>query len=449
MMITLSGCLQGGDDAPETLTASPHGTASNDTDVQALDPVNDSAMPVEEDVASRVAVVVADLGPGANVYHERWQRPDWTEHPSTVIPGFPEDAIALNLTFGADYAANLAADQDVWESVVEGQLYWIPGTNLLGYVHRPYSSVDVGHGSGANGFHGAGTTDAVNQACPDCYVLFVQDTRSMDGASVDLLADWDWVDIVTSTNTPGPVAYGEEYPYVGASPAYAKATKKLHERGGLFVAGTGNMPVNGIVNAAAPFPWYDYCCTPWVVNVGGAVSYCNGAVGLAGKAPEVVGDYTQELTAVETTTGTSWLSGTSFATPQIAGRFGQTLLEIRQSLGDQRGEGAWWVGEPGPGPYLEDGRITQEEVRAVLQAYGTHYASTDFVVGAGGPCNIYAHPVGPVAAADLGWGYIGPEAPADAASVLLGETDAPERDPVTQQVMAAQMEWRRSMYPDE
>lgn len=427
LAMTFSGCV--GD--------TESGTDSNSTQ----DPGND--------IPSRVAVVVADLGPGANPYHERWQRPDWTEHPSTIIPGFPEDAIALNLTFGDDFASNLEADKAVWDSIVEGQIYWIPGTNLLGYVHRPYNSVDMGHGGGPNGFHGAGTTDAINQACPDCYVLYVQDGGSMDGASVDLLADWVWVDIVTSTNTPGPVDYGSEYPYIGASPGYAKATKKLYDRGGIFVAGTGNMPINGLVNPNAPVPWYDYCCTPWVVNVGGAVSYCKGAVSLAGKVPEVTGDYVQQLTGTQTTDGLVWLPGTSFAAPQVAGRFGATLWELRNALGDHRGEGAWWVGDPGEGAYLEDGRITQEEVRAVLQLHGTHYLTTDFVVPSSVLCNIYAHPVGPVPAADLGWGYIGPDAPIDAVAALLGDAKPPERDLATQRVMAAQMEWRQAMYPED
>lgn len=399
------------------------------------------------DPAPRVAVVVADLGGGGNPYHELHRRPTWLEHPSTLLPGFPPDVPALNLTFGEDYQANLEADEAVWSAVETGRLYWIPGTNLLSYSHRPYASVPVGHGGPST--HGVATVAAVTAACMDCYVLYIQDVESLDGASLELIADqMPWVDFVVSTNFPGEVQYGQEFPYVGGSPAYQHATRRLHEQGRLFFAATGNTPVNGLVNPTAPYPIFDYNHPPWVVNVGGAQSGCGSAVQTAGTLPELVGDFTQELPRVETTTEDVYPQGTSFATPQVAGRAGAVLQGLRERLGDTRDDGALWAGDAGPGPFLEDGRITQEEIRFVLQRSAEHFTTTEFdPLGTECMGQVSIRPVGPAPVADLGWGYPS-QATVDAAiGQLLGESEVPQRDQITVEAMQAQMALRHRMYP--
>ncbi|HUR26340.1 MAG TPA: hypothetical protein VM327_10050 [Candidatus Thermoplasmatota archaeon] len=127
--------------------------------------------------------------------------------PLRTRAGLPCDIPGLELTFGADLQANLAADAGTWAAYEMDQPYWVKGTNLLLLTHRPWSDGPAPGSSGS--FHGSATSGAVAQACQGCYVFAVQDSLSLDGEPLRLLAEgFPWVDLVTSTNWPDGGADG-------------------------------------------------------------------------------------------------------------------------------------------------------------------------------------------------------------------------------------------------
>ena len=62
-------------------------------------------------LASKSHVVIAVVDTGINPYHVAYRRSEYTVHPSNYIEGFPKDAPALGLSFGAaDYVTARTAD---------------------------------------------------------------------------------------------------------------------------------------------------------------------------------------------------------------------------------------------------------------------------------------------------------------------------------------------------
>ncbi len=109
---------------------------------------------VQDDKSPHIVVALFDTG--INPYHEIYRRPNMNIHPSRVIDGFPEDAIALNLTFTNSYQENLKRDQKIWSNLSKEVLYWIPGTNIFTISFgrwnksHPYCLDMIGHGTGTS-----------------------------------------------------------------------------------------------------------------------------------------------------------------------------------------------------------------------------------------------------------------------------------------------------------
>ena len=80
--------------------------------------------------------VVALIDTGINPYSEAFRdtSPLARKHPSTYIPGYPEDAIELKLSLGVPYKDAVEEDADVWAAVEPGKLYWVPGTRIVGAI---------------------------------------------------------------------------------------------------------------------------------------------------------------------------------------------------------------------------------------------------------------------------------------------------------------------------
>src|SRR5688572_4614083 len=130
--------------------------------------------------------VVAFIDTGINPYHEVFRDPSprAQQHPSTYLPGFPADAVRLDLTFDAeDYAQAVEADcETVWKTVEPGTLYWVPGTRVIGAIsfdagatHPLCEGTNVldsnGHGTMVASRAAAGTDWS---ACPECLIVSVQ-----------------------------------------------------------------------------------------------------------------------------------------------------------------------------------------------------------------------------------------------------------------------------------
>lgn len=159
------------------------------------------------------------------------------------------------------------------------------------------------------------------------------------------------------------------------------------ESGRLFFAASGNafvLSLTGHLPPGPPVTGYDV--PPWVVPVGGGLKRidraqplddCNLVSPYAGKPAEFVGDFTQRLPAVESVAGYREMSGTSFATPQVATRFARALVGVRERFGDTRARGALWAGPARPSRVLDDGRLTASELRDVLAGTAELFATTD------------------------------------------------------------------------
>lgn len=415
------------------------------------------ASPERLAVDTTAVTVIGIADTGINPYHlefsaETYPDPDvlaltdnFTRHPSEYIPGYPADAKAIPVTTGEGYFP--AQDKPLWngnETVKPGEMYWIPGTKIVGAVDAGGSTGvtssddphpildDNGHGSGS------ASVSAGNRYgyCPTCLLVVVE---ALDETVV---ADLPWVDI--SSNSFGYVAGLPLGLAVGGS----QETKAAAERGQttLFAAG------NGVGNAFdVPISTYgsDQTGPDWNVTVG-ALRRDNQRAVVGDGIPVHLsswGDGNLPSACRSGTVGQCAFGGTSAATPYTAGVFGTVLTEVRQALGDgQAGQRPGQVVATGlpveESVYLTDGELTREELReAVLktaQPLNTENASSP-----------YPYPMtAPYTDANVlfeGYGAATPESAKRAADVLLGRTQLPER-PFEDEFFALDRQVRDSLY---
>jgi hypothetical protein len=451
----LAGCLGGPKEpagpaaASSTDSATSAPSASSTAGPLSPDPRPDAPGPSPEQRPT-TGVVIADVSPGTNPYHVAHRRPTWTDPPWLRVPAMPE-LPALRLTFTGDLEADLAADEEAWAAYEPGVVHWVPGTNLLLLTLEAYPGQPSGHN--VRSTHGIATAGAVSEACPGCYVLVVQDWGGIDGQAMQHIADrLPWVDLAVSTS------FGfnnVEYAGAAAEEGYAAGTRALWDRGGLAFGPTGNGLVTPNAQYLGPtFSMHFVSLPPWVVMVGGSESACNAVPPAASKPPEFVSDYTQALPSAGNETSRALVGGTSFSTPKAAGLFGQALSRVRQALPGTVADGALWKGEPGPGPWLADGALTNAELREAMAQAAVHFATADYVAPPGCPLSpphrvTIDPPPAPASATpwtEMGWGHLGPEQAGLAADRILAGA-APARDPATVAWMGALAEARAAAYP--
>ncbi|HUP91053.1 MAG TPA: hypothetical protein VM074_02305 [Solimonas sp.] len=410
-----------------------------------------------------VAVVIADFGTGTNPYHEFFRRPGWTRHPSEVIPGFPPDVPPLPITLGDDYAASFAADQAVWDGYKLDQLYWVPGTNLLLITPTDYAQQGVsGHATNdAAGQHGVGTSATVASSCPDCYVLVVQDAKGLTGDFLRAMPQrMPWVDLATQSSVPGNI--DDTIAFYTTAPL-AQATHEFEASGRLYFAGSGNGAVLSALDITGPVPYYNWDVPPWVTVVGGAYAHhvstfdgtafpaCNLIEHFSGIPTEFIGNWEQDVPTPDSTNLYARVGGTSFATPEVAGRAGQVLLELRRELGDVRSDGALWAGAPVPNPpSLADGRLTNDELREVLGQAAVYFSTTGFDAGCANDLvqvsGRAVSPASPTPWAEMGWGYVGVESVTIAVDAILGRAQVAPKPPGAMFYMSAFAAARAAAY---
>jgi hypothetical protein len=410
---------------------------------------SDSALPpVEEpeDLPSvpqpTVTAVIADLSTGANPYHVVFRRPGWRKHPSKVIPGFPADAPALELTFGPDLQASLDADARKWQDMKPGVTYWIPDTNLL-YLRTRNENLSEPDGlpDGVSLFgeqhpyntheHGAYTAGVIADACQDCYLLVVSDPEGGFTHSLDFIGQHTpWVDVAASTqNTLAKDP--RETPNFAVSLAsgplskYASAAKRWAESGKLYFIAAGNEPVQQ--------PAFDRNLPPWFTIVSGAYAECRGVEGKSAKPSEFVSEYVVEAPEAGSVDSYETVSGTSFSTPLVATRFAQALQIIRRELKDKRDPRTYWSGKALDSPFLADGKLTREDMYQAFAQAAELFATAEYT----GPCGNQGVPTSPTPWLEMGWGYVGPDQPALAADLILGRVTAPAKPPEQAQYMDA------------
>lgn len=419
----------------------------------------EKTLPAQGENRDVPTVVIAVVDTGINPYHEEFRADlypgntdddpsndlNLSEHPSRYIEGYPTQATALNLSLDApDHATAVA--QDNWSEVRQGQLYWIPGTKVVG-------AYDGGGGldSGDNVLdeHGHGTASAsvavgnTVGACQRCLLVSVEGLGGLEWAMAQ-----PWIDLVSNSwgnrgnagvptaGTGGVDAFG----FFGTH--RADHTRAAVERGQtvLFAAG------NGMAGAfATPQTTYTSPFTgpDWVITVGatfkfGGQEHCDcpgdeGSILASGKPVDVSSYGAGDIPAAphDSMDGEDQHSGTSAATPIVAGSMGQTLLATREVLGDATGGTREGVVAQGPATgsgLVDDGQLTREELERATKLSAQHTQS--------GWIGIY-----PVSAPTFftpddalwaewtaeGWGVVSPRTAANATAMVLGDQPLADR----------------------
>ncbi|MGH2730284.1 MAG: S8 family serine peptidase, partial [Actinomycetota bacterium] len=150
--------------------------------------------------------VVAVIDTGINPYHVTFRDDSKLayRHPSTYIPGFPKSAQALRLTFDAkDYWTAVKKDcAKVWTKVEPGELYWFPGTKIVGAISfeqgvgAPNCAIPQPTGAAILDYGAHGTMTASRAAsieygaCKECRIVAVQGFANEAVSWTAENADW-------------------------------------------------------------------------------------------------------------------------------------------------------------------------------------------------------------------------------------------------------------------
>lgn len=421
-------------------------------------PAATAAHPAPTAVQGVVAVIDTGINPYNVVFRDR--SPLAQRYPGSYLPGYPKNVPALRLTLDApSYDAALRADCDrVWKHVRLGQLYWIPGTKIVGAISFMPSLETACAGTTATTIldaAGHGTMTASRAvatgygACPQCRVVEVQAVK--DGFGVNTLSDdaeaarrgvqWagdnsGWID--AQSNSWGPAApydpTGQTGILSGSSSLARTVENAAHRQLAFFASGNGAANLD----APPPRPTIGYAqVTPSALVVGGedsghALTWPNVPVHLAQDACQNWGASATSTTASADTIG----GGTSSATPYVAGSAVRELIEARRLLGDHRtgihGQVAA-TGQPTARGPLADGVLTLAEWRRVLLTTAT---TRPVAQPSDGPTCGTTSNIGPQWStlpasfpeyAFIGYGVVDVPACALAARVLAGTVPMPDR----------------------
>jgi hypothetical protein len=373
--------------------------------------------------------------------------------PTEWLSGFPASSSfasfdALNLTLDStdpnrDPAELDELDAAKWETVqgsneTTRHYYWMPGTKVIGAM--TFDVFDVGgrqiHGTTAS--HGTGTTSVsvgnLNGTCPECLLVFLQYGDSTSGeAALSWAMSQPWIDVITNS-------YGFSFPvgeprtriYTGTDTTLERAASI---RGQSIFFSAGNGLENGFV-----VPNTTYLSSQegpdWVVTVG-AVSSAPGLEPILpdhasftghGKPADIasIGDTYPSAYDSPTVSGRGefGFSGTSNATPVIAGTYGRALYLARRNFaGASRSQAAGVIARGGgfacgavrPACELGDGALSATELRTRL-FHGAVHTPAGMTVGGIGPS---LPPVGEDELLNEGYGsYFAREIPGDDAAWL-------------------------------
>lgn len=442
----------------------------------------------EVDAASGGAVafgpqaVVAFIDAGINPYHVAFRddSPRAYAHPSTYLPGYPTDAVAVNLTFDAeDLRSAIEADCAEWAGMEAGVLYWFPGTRVVGATYLlsewyPFENAPYKCGLDEEayperifgGSHGTmvASRGAGNEygACPSCLVVMVQGYDQ----GVKWASEQPWIDAQSNSWGPFLPAYFPvpgPYPYFGTNAEMMRLVEEAAARQPSFWAsGNGAAFRFGVLGHPTQLAFH---MTPSVLRVGG---HDSGRVAVwPGSSPHVVSDAcwswaAEHDTLDESTPRTG--GGTSGATPFVAGAAGQVVLDARRILGDARvglREGVLAEGEPGlvPDGPLADGAFTKDELLRVLFALADPRPDRieqdgdvceptqdpNYAFYPGLPVEWRSVPEGPAGIPFVGYGAVTPDTMLQARAVLEGAAALPPR-PDEDAFLAADRALRQAEY---
>lgn len=401
-------------------------------------------------------VVVAFVDSGINPYHQDFRAPEFVHHPSKYIEGYPTESKALRPSFGlADskgYDAARAKDDLMWKMVKRSELYWFPGTRIIGGMSKGAGGTsgewqermildDQGHGTGVASV-GAGRYFGSN---PNALIVMVE---GLGAQSLEWATSQPWIDIVSNS-------WGNQANLPLGSP---EQTRVATERGQTVVFSAGNGATN--TNSSTVFPAGGpvedpcKCKTPdsdnsmtdpwsgpsWQLTVG-AASPINGQAHWWHSIPVDVASFGSKWRAAgawgvkpvvdEENVQTRDFGGTSCAAPTTAGVLSSIIERARVELGDttggQRPDQVVAIGKKklASGP-LDDGMLTRLEAEALVQKTAAPVPADpekltwDYAV----------RPTTPLYYLHQGYGVVTKDSKALAFDVLLGKEELPVRTEV-------------------
>ena len=414
---------------------------------------------------------VAFLDTGIDPYHRTFRdsSPRAYQHPSTYLPGYPVDAIALPITLDEDdYWTAVRADcEDVWSRVEPGTLYWFPGTKVIAAIsfvdprtvdcseQNPHPVILDAHGHGTM-VTSRGTSREYG-ACRACLAASVQildtrdtfDLRAGDTGQVSDALRWtasnaDWIDAQSNSWGPvlpvyDPTGVGGLYTASGELVRTIEETSSAHAA--FWAAGNGalfRLGVLGHPTTVVP------TLTPSMIMVGGLDS--GHMTAWTGFPAHVVSDACSSWAARARSTDSSGDTvggGTSAATPFAAGESVRVLIEARTILSDTSAGVRGGVVASGPaglvpsGP-IADGVLTLDEWKATVFKTASPRPVRQYEDGAvcNGINNAF-NPALPLAWKDvpdgypeylqIGYGALDQQSFERAAAVLRGTAPLPDR----------------------
>ena len=310
-----------------------------------------------------------------------------SQAPHRWLSGFPSpssfaDYEALDLTFPKDenagYAGLDVADEKVWSSVKQStaeelNYYWIPGSKVIGAIDFAGNQIH-----GAPNAHGTGTSSVavgnMHGTCPECVLLFIS---YGDAATGEQAISWamrqPWIDVITNSYGFSATPVTRDRIYSGSD---TQLQKKASVRGQtvFFSAGNGQenafLVPNSTLLSSQEGP-------DWIVTVGAVSPGTHASYTGHGKPADIasLGSGYPSAYNAPTVTGSGDFSGTSNATPVIAGTYARALYLARRDLpGPSRVQddgviargGRFDCGSVRPRCELGDGRLTADELRARL-----------------------------------------------------------------------------------
>jgi subtilisin family serine protease len=325
-----------------------------------------AAFPLAPAAAAPAAptAVVAVVDTGIDPYHAafRDRSPRAQRYPGTYLPGYPKNAVALRLTLDAkDYWSAVRRDcERVWSKVRPGQLYWFPGTKIVGAVSfdltKTGADCDADEPRGMpvldDHWHGTMTASraagARHGACPACRVVSVQFqtgygiANATDATTSAVSAvSWagrnsTWIDAQSNSWGPLPAydATGAGGLFFDSRETVRAAEESAQRHLAFWSSGNGAGGIGGALGMPTVLNPH---MTPSVIRVGG---HDSGYVTTwPGWTPHVVADACDSWAAQAMTTsgyGERVGGGTSAAAPYAAGGAAAALIEARRLTGDVR-----------------------------------------------------------------------------------------------------------------
>lgn len=336
-----------------------------------------------EDTASD-PIVVAVIDSGTNPYLPVFEAGILPVRAS--VPPFEE----ISLSSEGSIRTRMLRDSSLLSSMDPQVLYHFNGTRLFAISfrddlqHQP-QNLDTNQ-------HGIGTTYLAAREAPNAVIVSIQvslqfcmtDVSCNLDPSVATAMEWaasqEWIDVVSVSigltgNLPDP---SEFHPEVSR---YLAASRAAVASGKVLVTGAGNH--------VAPTLSSYLVGPPWIIAVGGLERNASGESPFSGKLVDVTANMS-DIVPLDHSGEYGWRTGTSVATPIVAGTLAKALHEVRRE-------------RPDYSPL--DGRL-----RAALNASAAVVSATDWDPTLPGraplPEDLVFASLPVIAPAQIGWGYV-------------------------------------------